>query len=102
MDQSLAPHFYSSSAMVDYVSLPPPSAPTSSLFSTSLPSIINIDPLNSCSSASSYNLPFPTSATTLTADIITNDHDDIWRGSSIASLRRKAVEYQAGSNNSYK
>jgi len=102
MDQSLAPHFYSSSAMSDYVSLPPPSAPSTSFFSTTLPSIINIDPLNSCSSGSSYNLPFPPTSTTLPTDIITNDHDDIWRGSSIASLRRKAVEYQAGSNNNYK
>lgn len=33
---------------------------------------------------------------------MTNDNDDIWRGSSIASLRRKAVEYQSGSNNNYK
>jgi len=102
MDQSLAPHFYSSSAMSDYVGLPPSSAPTTALFSTGLPSIINIDPLNSCSSGSSYNLPFPSSSTILNTDIITNDHDDIWRGSSIASLRRKAVEYQAGNNNNYK
>jgi hypothetical protein len=102
MDQSLTPHFYSSSAMADYVSLPPPPPTTTSLFSTALPSIINIDPLNSCSSASSYNLPFPPSSTTLAADIITNDNDDIWRGSSIAALRRKAVEYQAGNNNNYK
>ncbi|CAF1201245.1 unnamed protein product [Rotaria sordida] len=102
IDQSLAPHFYSSSAMTDYVSLPPPPAPPTSLFSTTLPSIINIDPLNSCSSGSSYNLSFPPSSTTFTSDVITNDNDDIWRGSSIASLRRKAVEYQAGSNDNYK
>ena len=99
MDQSLAPHFYSSSAMTDYVNLPPPHPPTTSLFSTTLPSIINIDPLNSCSAVSSYNLPFPSSSTTHTTD---NDNDDIWRGSSIAALRRKAVEYQAGNNNNYK
>ncbi|CAF3723751.1 unnamed protein product [Rotaria socialis] len=107
IDQSLTPHFYSSSAMVDYASLPPPppsssSAPTTSLFSTGLPSIINIDPLNPCSSGSSYNLSFPTSATTFTSDALINDNDDIWRGSSIASLRRKAVEYQAGNNDTYK
>ncbi len=85
--------------MADYVSLPPPSAQSTSFFSTTLPSIMNIDPLNS---GSSYNLPFPPSSATLSTDIITNDNDDIWRGSSIASLRRKAVEYQAGSNNNYK
>lgn len=102
MDQSLAPHFYSTSAMADYVSLPPPSTSTSSFFSTTLPSIINIDPLNSCSTSSTYSLPFPPTSTTLSNDLITNDNDDIWRGSSIASLRRKAVEYQAGSNNIYK
>jgi len=33
---------------------------------------------------------------------MSNDNEDIWRGSSIASLRRKAVEYQAGTNNNYK
>ncbi|CAF1181193.1 unnamed protein product [Adineta steineri] len=98
IDQSLAPHFYSSSAMVDYVGLPPSSASTTSFFSTTLPSIINIDPLNSCSSGSSYNLSFPSSTT----DLITNDNDDIWRGSSIASLRRKAVEYHVGNNNNHK
>ncbi len=102
MDPSLAPHFYSSSTMADYVSLPPPSASTTSFFSTALPSIINIDPLNSCSSGSPYNLPFAPTSTTFSTDIITNDNDDIWRGTSIASLRRKAVEYQAGSNNNYK
>ncbi|CAF1204078.1 unnamed protein product, partial [Adineta ricciae] len=103
MDQSLTPHFYSSTAMADYVNLPPPSAAsTTSLFSSALPSIINIDPLNSCSSVSSYNLPFPSSSSTLAVDVMTTDNEDIWRGSSIASLRRKAVEYQAGSNNNFK
>jgi hypothetical protein len=102
MDQSLAPHFYPSNAMVDYVSLPSSSVSSGPFFPTALPSIINIDPLNSCSSGSAYNLPFAPTSATLSSDIITNDSDDIWRGSSIASLRRKAVEYQAGSNNNYK
>ena len=102
MDQSLTPHFYSSSTMVDYVNLPPPPAPPTSFFSTGLPSIMSIDPLNSCSTGSSYNLPFVPPSTTLSSDIISNDTDNVWRGSSIASLRRKAVEYQAGSNNNYK
>lgn len=102
MDPALAPHFYSSSTMADYVGLPPASASTTSLFSTALPSIISIDSLNSCSAASPYNLPFPSAANALPTDLVANDTDDIWRGSSIASLRRKAVEYQAGSGHAYK
>lgn len=91
MDPSLVSPFYSS----DYVSAPAPpaSATSSSFFSATLPSIINIDPLHSCSTSSTtYNLPFSS----------TNDVDDLWRGSSIASLRRKAVEYQASSISQYK
>ena len=89
--------------MVDYVSLPSSTsaaASTSSLFSSTLPSIINADPLHSC--ATSYNLSFPPSGTALSTDLLANEHEDIWRGSSIAALRRKAVEYQAGSSTHYK
>ena len=75
MDPSLVPSFYPS----DYVPAPP--------------SIINIDPLHPCSSGSTtYNLPFGS----------TNEAEDLWRGSSIAALRRKAVEYQASSISQYK
>ena len=88
--------------MADYVSLPPPAAPATSFFSATLPSIIGIDPLHSCPPGSSYNLPFVSSSTTLSTDVVTNETDNVWRGSSIASLRRKAVEYQAGSQNNYK
>lgn len=89
--------------MADYVSLPAPTAPPPpSLFSTGLPPIINIDQLNPCSSGSSYNLSFPSASTTFTSDVTNNDNDDIWRGSSIASLRRKAVEYQTSSHDNYK
>lgn len=102
MDPSLTSHFYPSSTMADYVNLPPPPAPSTSFFSTALPPIISIDPLNSCSTGSSYSLPFVPPSTTLSADTISNETDYVWRGSSIASLRRKAVEYQTGSNQNYK
>ena len=99
MDPSFVPQFYTSNTMSDYVSLPPPSASTSSLFSTALPSIMSMDPLHSCSpSSSSYTVPFASVST----DLLTNDHEDLWRGSSIAALRRKAVEYQAGGSTPYK
>lgn len=88
--------------MADYVNLPSTSTPSTSFFSTALPSIINIDPLNTCSSTSTYNLPFPHPPPVPSTDSMANETDDLWRGSSIASLRRKAVEYQAGSNTIYK
>jgi hypothetical protein len=87
--------------MADYASsTSAAAASTSSLFSSALPSIINIDPLHSC--ATSYNLSFPPPGTALSTDLLTNEHEDIWRGSSIAALRRKAVEYQASSSTHYK
>ncbi|CAF1461049.1 unnamed protein product [Rotaria sordida] len=74
MDQICSSHFYSSSAMTDYICMPPSS---SSLFSTSLPSIINIDPINSSSSSSSYNLLFPSVCATISTHILGNGDEDI-------------------------
>ncbi|CAF2853012.1 unnamed protein product [Rotaria sp. Silwood2] len=98
MDQTCSPHFYSSNAMTACICVPPP---PHSLFSTSLPSIINVDPINLCSS-SSYNLPFPPASTTISTHLIANGDEAIWRGSSIATLRRKAVEYQVGHSSNYR
>ncbi|CAF1487277.1 unnamed protein product [Adineta steineri] len=109
MDQTLPPHFYTSNAITDYVNVPPPRPPppppppSTSLFSGALPSIINIDSINSSSSSTSYNLTFSSPSTTISSGLTTNGNEDIWRGSSIATLRRKAVEYQAeNNNNNYK
>ncbi|CAF4170209.1 unnamed protein product [Adineta steineri] len=108
MDQTLPPHFYTSNAITDYVNVPPPRPlppppPSTSLFSGSLPSIINIDSINSSSPSTSYNLTFSSPSTTISSGLTTNGNEDIWRGSSIATLRRKAVEYQAeNNNNNYK
>ncbi|CAF3978684.1 unnamed protein product [Rotaria sordida] len=84
MDQICSSHFYSSSAMTDYICMPPSS---SSLFSTSLPSIINIDPINSSSSSSSYILLFSSVYATISTHILGNGDEDIWRSSSIATPR---------------
>lgn len=90
MDSSIVGPFYAATSMADYASIPQNgSGPSSSLFSTSLPSIINMDPIHNCS-------PFPS------ADLLNNEHEQLWRGSSIASLRRKAVEYQVGTQQNYK
>ncbi|CAF0878994.1 unnamed protein product [Rotaria sordida] len=74
MDQICSLHFYSSSATTDYICMPPSS---SSLFSTPLPTLINIDPINSSSSSSSYNLLFPSVCATISKHILGNGDEDI-------------------------
>ncbi len=86
MDQTFSPYFYSSNTMTDYGNVSTPPLP--SFFSTTLPSIINIDPISSYSSTATYNLSFPPSSTIISADRTTNRNGDMWGGSSIATLRR--------------
>ncbi|CAF3424160.1 unnamed protein product [Rotaria sp. Silwood1] len=74
MDQTCSSHFYSSNTMTDYICMTPP---TLSLFSTSLPSIINIDPINSSSLSPSYNLLLTPASKTISTHVISNDDEDI-------------------------